>query len=477
MTESSRAQQVLRSLEQYEHMKGSKETLVVPLQRGNAVLPVITIPLSVPVLNAKSFRIAPQLADHPQADLVHSDPFSPEAQRVVTELVRRAHRHADELKEALKDGQDQPGVITREGVLINANTRCVLMRELAAEGDLRSDGIRVAVLPADVLNPELFDLEAVLQKQKEHKDEYNLVSELMMLRTLHEEGRMTEQQIARRQRLRKAEEVTERFRVLDLMERARHLVEPPLPLRTFARERDKFQNWKELLKRVSEIESGPGGPAAADRHIQEWLTPYLLGQDSVHVLRNATEGWVDRHVFGALAGGDDLSSAIADSIVAAPPTGEGLDEQGRPEGLELLDFGGEASTEPQSAAPGQLLHLALQVIDAAPGSTVTLPDGTQQPAEEVKRRLETGVKKGLDASKARIKAGNRFVAPERLLASAKENLSAAIAALDDVVRDPDFVSQADGARSLLDDLAALIDEAGELLDSGSGLDLEDAEPA
>jgi len=54
----------------------------------------------------------------------------------------------------------------------------------------------------------LLDLEAVLQKQKEHKDEYNLVSELMMLRTLPTDANMTEQQIARRQRLASAKEVT-----------------------------------------------------------------------------------------------------------------------------------------------------------------------------------------------------------------------------------------------------------------------------
>lgn len=82
------------------------------------------------------------------------------------------------------------------------------MRELTAEGDLRAQAIRVAVLPSDVLDPELLDLEAVLQKQKEHKDEYNLVSELMMLRTLHTDANMTEQQIARRQRLASAKEVT-----------------------------------------------------------------------------------------------------------------------------------------------------------------------------------------------------------------------------------------------------------------------------
>jgi len=136
---------------QQQATDGPKETLTVPLQRGSAVLPVVTLPLSVPVLNAKSFRIAPKLADHPQGAVVTSDPYAAEAQRIVTELVRSEHRHAGDLKESLKDGQDQPGVITREGVLVNANTRCVLIRELAAEGDLRAQAIRVAVLPSDVL--------------------------------------------------------------------------------------------------------------------------------------------------------------------------------------------------------------------------------------------------------------------------------------------------------------------------------------
>ena len=53
MTETSRAQQILRSLEQQQAGDGPKETLTVPLQRHSEVLPVITLPLSVPVLNAK----------------------------------------------------------------------------------------------------------------------------------------------------------------------------------------------------------------------------------------------------------------------------------------------------------------------------------------------------------------------------------------------------------------------------------------
>ena|GEM_PF-6941953 len=59
VTESSRADQIRRSLEQHQAAGGPKETLTVPLQRRPGVLPVITLPLSVPVLNAKSLRIAP----------------------------------------------------------------------------------------------------------------------------------------------------------------------------------------------------------------------------------------------------------------------------------------------------------------------------------------------------------------------------------------------------------------------------------
>lgn len=473
MTESSRAQQIRRSLEQQQATQGPKETLTVPLQRGSAVLPVVTLPLSVPVLNAKSFRIAPKLADHPQATVVTSDPYGPEAQRIVTELVRSEHRHAGDLKESLKDGQDQPGVITREGVLINANTRCVLMRELAAEGDLRAQAIRVAVLPSDVLDPELLDLEAVLQKQKEHKDEYNLVSELMMLRTLHTEANMTEQQIARRQRLSSAKEVTLRFRVLDLMERARHRADPPLAIGVFARERDKLQNWKELLKNVNEIERD-SGIEAADRHIEGWLASYLLGQDSVHQLRNATEGWVDRHLVDALGQGDALASAIAGSVTTPADPAQDPELGPTPEGLDLLASGVQEGDNQAATAASEVFKLTLKVMDPKPGATVTFPDGSVHPAEEVRARLQTSVRKGLEASKARIKAGGRYVAPERLLKNAKDALASAINALDEVARDPAFDPQVDGARSLLEEIVTQVEEANELLDLERELPAEDS---
>src|SRR5262245_61250887 len=77
--------------------------------------------------------------------------------------------------------------LSRVGKLINANTRCVLLRELFEYGQVANDRLRVAVLPATFTAAEELQLESVLQ-QLEHKDEYNLVSELIMLRKISEEA-------------------------------------------------------------------------------------------------------------------------------------------------------------------------------------------------------------------------------------------------------------------------------------------------
>ena len=66
MTEASRVQQVQKALAAHESNK-EPERSPFPLSRGRTMLPVVAIPVTVPLLNAKSFRIAPALLDHPQS--------------------------------------------------------------------------------------------------------------------------------------------------------------------------------------------------------------------------------------------------------------------------------------------------------------------------------------------------------------------------------------------------------------------------
>jgi hypothetical protein len=459
MTESSREQHIVQALRDYEERMGDKDTLRVPL-RGYTLLRAIELPLEVPVLNAESFRIAPLLADHPAADLVRADPHSPAAQEIVATLVRYAHRHAEELKESLKDGQDQPGVITRKGVLINANTRCVLLRELLAEGEITTNVIRVAVLP-DVTNAELLDLEAVLQKQREYKDDYNLVSELMMLKTLYDKAGMTEQQIAKRQRLGKPTEVTDRLDILALMERARRLPGRTLPLSRFAQDEDQLQNWKELLKRVREAEQSPG-PDAADHIVRGWLFAYTLGYDSVHKLRHANGRWIEKDVVENLVERGDTSADIAHAVVA-PASDEEPEAADELEGMDLLDPGGNGKPGADEATVQRLLDLTLDAVAAEDGGTVVLPDGEERPAGDVLETLRASAGYGLEASKRRSQAGNRLARPANLLTHARSDVRDALDSVDDVLDDVAFAPQIKALRALAEEVSDLADEMIQLL--------------
>lgn len=462
MTIAAIQEQIKASLLEFDRDKGVKETLMVPLSRGDLPVPVIGVKLDLPLLNPSSSRIAPDLIDTPSAEIVRSAPYSVRSQKIISALVKAAHRHTEELKASLKASQNEPGVITRKGVLINANTRCVLMRELYSEGELRNDLIRVAVLPADVNDAELLDLEAVLQRRRDHKDEYSLVGELLMLQRLHIEAKLSEEQIRKRQDLNKVSDVRDRFKVLALMDRARHLCTPVQPLRVFVREKDNLQNWKELMGRVDEIGS-KSGFEAADNHIREWLISYFSGSDSVHVLRNATEGWVEKHLKNALEWGGGVSEAILKSADAIAQKEHSTVEREVPTGLDLLHDPYEEQAVPSSNMPNALLDIAVQIMGAEPDEQVTLSNGQSFSAAELKQSLENGVKRGLAASKATKKAGNRYEAPERLMKSARESLNAAMTSLDDVASEPEFANRLEGCGLMLEEIDSLLKEVGQII--------------
>lgn len=459
MTEVARRQQIQKALDAHAQMEAA-ERRPFPLSRGNTTLPVVSVPLAVPILNAKSFRIAPALLDHPKGAFVASDPDSPEAQQVVADLVRAAHKNAKDLKQSLKDeGQDEPGVITRSGVLINANTRCVLMRDLLADGDLRTDALRVAVLPPDVTPAELFDLEAVLQKQKDHKDQYDLVSELMMLRTLHGEAQMTEQQIAKRQRL-SVSEILLRFRVLALMERARLLVEPHLPIKEFGGPKSQLQNWKELETRVQTADAEEGAESGDDV-IREWLYLHLLDMGAVHNLRQTRKGWVDRHLLDALPKGGEIGAKVANiatsAMPAAPDSTEPVDD-----GTDLLDFGRPAEVDGTSVR--QVLSLAMAARQAGPTGELEFPDGTKHAASDVLTVLKKATNTGLESSQLEISAGAKLGAPTKLLDKVLTAITAANKALYEVYEEPEFAPLKEAVAAILDDIAEQLDEARAAVD-------------
>ena len=487
MTESSRRDHIQRALleTRSRQNRGNYETYRLPL-RGTMVLNVIDVPLNVLVLNGDSFRIAPQLEDHPKRGLVKSDPESSEAQAVIAELVLAAHRRADDLKENLLDeGQTQPGVVTRDGKLINANTRCVLLRELARAGKAVPNTLRVAVLPSDVTNHELLELEMVLQQQVELKDEYRLINRLMMVQRLHESG-FTDDQIARK--LRKdgrsgtrngAQKIKEQREVLRLMERARRLLAKPLPITEFDSEVDQYQNWAELLRETTRIE-GIDGSEAADLHIRRWLIAYFSGINSVHRLRNAMGDWVENDgVIDGVQENQELRSILQPAQIA--PTAEMPDSPARVTGsaerhkddaprgdvsepvlgLDLL-----GTSEPIVTPQAKSVSAILEVVAAAHKAgeePVALPDGTEISGTEVKEQVRNVVEGALSRARQRRDAGGRLTKPINELERSRLALISALDALREVAPDPSF-TQGRKARQMVDEITNLAAKAINVLD-------------
>lgn len=459
MTEQARREQILRTLMAHQEDPAA-ERRELPLSTGTKMLEVIRLPLGVPVLNPNSFRIAPALVDHSQSALVEKDPYSDEAQAVITDLVRKRHRKAKELRQSLLvDGQQDPGVITRSGVLINANSRCVFMRDLANDGQLKQASIKVIVLPNDITPAELLDLEAVLQFQADLKDEYDLVGELMMLRRLYSDANMNEKQIAARQRT-TAAKVVEGFNILALMERARHLYNPPIPIAEFGGQTSQRENWKHLMGLVAKADDA-GHAEAGDGVLRQFLALHTLGSANVHGLRSLSPVWVDAHFIDALDESGDTGAKIAESLKRTAAHQASTDDNATPAAhasLDVLDFGSDNGEPTDGSAAKALLDLTMKAKKSGYGDVV-LADGTTLPGSDVASTLKTVADGVLKDAENKLTAANQADAPKALFMRVLDIAGKANKELSKAVGTAEFKGQASAVEAVIKDIEDQVKES------------------
>ncbi|MCW5892054.1 MAG: hypothetical protein KIT14_16135 [bacterium] len=453
MTESTRTRQIELALKQRDEQKHG-ETQREPLR--DKPLPVVEVPLDLPTLNYRSFRIAAQLEEHPDVRTVRDEPDSPAAQAIVAKLVLDVHRNVGDLRDSLQtEGQHEVGMITRKGVLINGNTRCILLRELRDAGKLqRTPMLRVAVLPIDYSNREELELELVLQQQKPLKDEYRFVNELLMIRKLRDEG-FTEAEIARSRGLRKSakgsgeEQVKRRLSVLLLMETMRNLAQPPLRLTAFDRRRDNLEAWLELLKETEELDAQDSRRAEA--HLRRWMIAYFSGFDSVHKLRHAKETWVEDHVVMQL-NRDPRVRAIVDQREGALPATRPVKD---PSGLDLL---GPENSEPGNADSPRVAALFQAVVDAhnsGPDGILRTTEGEEITVSEFQEVVASAVREALGNRKREAQSKSAVERPYEALIDARDALQECDDALVDALEDPSFAARRKSTAELATEVRAL----------------------
>lgn len=387
------------------------------------VLPVASVDLDLVLLNPHSHRISAQLQSLPQGvqDTVSADPFGVEAQATIAQVLSETPGY-ERIKHALgNEGQLQHGVITDKGVLINANTRAVALRQLQV------GYLKVIVLPDDAGTKEIVDLELLLQMQQDVKQDYSFPSQALFVEDLIN-NHFTVLQVGRRIRpdltdsnadkKRAADLVEVELRLLGLMREVREASAGAVTWTFFD---DKRQALLEIDEDYQKLKNTKPEEAARVRDAQ--LAGMIAGVD-YRKLREVDTVLLDDYVETALRESDLLGPHV-DALLAPEAASTETDLPG----LDLLD----------DAAPAggvSLSPLYLLLATTSDQDSVSLPTA-EGPAVEVPRKaVESSLYGALTTAIENKQRDNRrlddLTAPMVHLREAAKSLDKAVTTYADV---------------------------------------------
>lgn len=405
------------------------ERIRIPWRTGEIFATVVELPVDKVVLNPKSHRIRAQLESSSKLDVVADDPYGDEAQSVIEDLLRDAQWFAD-LKANLKDaGQLEPGVVTADGVLVNANTRCVALR------DARIGYIRAAVLPADASQKEIDRLELRLQMKRDFQSDYSFTNELLFIEDLVEQYDFKPEAIAiemgwasptdPKGLARKADQARSYLRMLALIRELQDMSKDKLRIVSFD---TSFQALQELDDEVEKLKSSD---YQAARELRDARLVGILSGAGYRELREVDATFLEEHLVPAMEDRPILRPFIEQLTTATPPT--------VPTTLPGLDLLSQLSppAEAQRRSAGPLLEMLLGTIDQTSLglSSSTVPDLDRN---LFCSELRLAIIGAAEDSKTERDAGGLLNRPLELVRKAIKQTKAAFDALATVENNPDF---------------------------------------
>ncbi|WP_030751554.1 hypothetical protein [Streptomyces sp. NRRL S-31] len=204
---------IKKRLEEARAAGGTRETVTVDWNGQQIHVDVIDLPLNDLYLNPGTHRIRAQRSHKPDQDRnLDKDPFGEAGQDYLRSLLQAKPSDPnlrdpdfDKLKEDLdKFGQNEPGLVTHHGVLVNGNTRAVALREL------HKQSMRVGVLPSSFTQADIDAVELALQLRQDQRRDYSYINRLIAMEEQAAMGR-TPEQIAKEFRIRTATYHQERW--------------------------------------------------------------------------------------------------------------------------------------------------------------------------------------------------------------------------------------------------------------------------
>jgi ribosomal protein L13E len=436
-----------------ESLPPESETWRVPWRGNMEKMPVIRIALDSVVLNPTSHRIKSQLESASEArKAIAEDPEGEAAQEAIAKLLRETLRFG-ELKQNLDDDeQREPGIVTRQGRLINGNTRAVALRELGEEH------VDVAVLPADASLGEIYDLELDLQVAQDYRQDYSFTNELLFVEDLITQEGRNEEEVALRLRwasptkkssLKKGSEKVRRYvRHLSLIREIQEMSGGQVPLTDF----DEAEQAMQELDKAFEAMRDKDPPAA--QRLKAARTLGLLVDLGYSRQRVVDSGWVEDYLKEAIIEDmvlNDVLEAVAGGAAEADETDPG-------DGL------GEFEVTPEEGGEDPPVHALVQLLSERLSSTsgeekIKLPTSEGEKdfdREGIRESIEEAMRSAAEDAQRAAKAGNELQLPVHLASESARQLSKARQAYEEVAGRDGFH---------LDELRAEVEKARRALDA------------
>jgi hypothetical protein len=167
------------------------QKLRLPLKGEPKHLQVYRVPIRYLMYNIRNGRFAAELLAKESQLKRKLDPGTTQDAKIIQKLLLDLNpTETAALKADLQEnGQLDPGVITRDGAVINANRRMAILSALHEEThDPKFEYLRVARLPKDVDEKDIWRIEAGLQFAKEFRLDYSPINELLKLKEGRDNG-------------------------------------------------------------------------------------------------------------------------------------------------------------------------------------------------------------------------------------------------------------------------------------------------
>ncbi|MFD5567173.1 ParB N-terminal domain-containing protein [Streptomyces cadmiisoli] len=395
---------------------GTRETVRVDWNGQQTHVEVVDLPLSGLYLNPHTHRIRAQRSHDPSKDdILGKDPYGDEAQAYLRFLLKAQPTNPDvrdvefdKLKEDLEQfGQNDPGLVTHHGVLVNGNTRAVALRELGAQS------MRVGVLPSSFTQADIDAVELALQLRLDQRRDYSYINRLLAMEEQAALGR-TPEQIAKEFRIRTSTYHQERWilsTIKELNERSRSGGGAVL----------RLVDWEGAQERLKELQRLHVKLQTLDRDkaevLKEWRLAAILLEFSKTDVRLIDEDFLTD---------DRLAESLPDSLAVESTS------RTKPSGVSIPGLGLEVPAESSSVSAARslndrILRAAAAVRNTAAGTTDAEKAQNQALLDDAKKAFDEAIEAAGRSARLRKR---KQLAPARL-AEACANIDQCV---DDLVK-------------------------------------------